>query len=268
MPPPPGPSDGTSPRHRPSRSSAACWLTAVALICVALLALGSAGGSAGAGGAPHRRRLLLSTPPPLARPCVPAARLIDEVLAAPAPPQLSGAQLGWIAEAVSSAARASGGPANLLVFGLGEHSAASLGQSAAAQAVRQPSQLQLVLQPLPHINPAAASRNAGRDSGLWRRVNCRGRVVFLESDDAWIRAVTDAEPGLEFYKVSYNTTLGGADEYYSGGGGGGGGGRWSLDVPASVAADCFDVILVDAPPGYRPSQPGAGAAALVVPWAS
>lgn len=33
-------------------------------------------------------------------------------------------------------------------------------------------------------------------------------------------------------------------------------GPWSLDVPANVSRECFEVILVDAPQGYRPDLPG------------
>lgn len=50
-------------------------------------------------------------------------------------------------------------------------------------------------------------------------------------------------------QVEYNTSVGHADDYYAKG-------PWSLDVPANVSSECYDVILVDAPQGYRSDLPG------------
>ncbi len=95
----------------------------------------------------------------------------------------------------------------------------------------------------------APSPPAGMDSILWRKVNCQGRTVFIENWQQWIEKITAIDPALEVYKVEYNTTTGKADEWFNGG-------RWSLDVPASVSDDCYDVILVDAPQGFKDKMPG------------
>lgn len=65
----------------------------------------------------------------------------------------------------------------------------------------------------------------------------------------WIDKILGVERSLEAYEVQYNTTVGQADDFFSRG-------PWSLDVPQSVADDCFDVILVDAPQGYSKELPG------------
>ncbi len=100
---------------------------------------------------------------------------------------------------------------------------------------------------MPVAAPAPAA--AGMDSILWRKVNCRGRAVFLENWQEWIEKITAIDPALEVYKVDYNTSVGAADDWFNGG-------RWSLDVPVAVSNDCYDVILVDAPQGFKDSMPG------------
>jgi hypothetical protein len=90
---------------------------------------------------------------------------------------------------------------------------------------------------------------AGKDSILWRQVNCLGRSVFLENSPGWIKKVLAMDSALEVYKVDYNTSVERADEWFNGG-------RWSLDVPAAVSNLCYDVILVDSPQGHAPKMPG------------
>jgi hypothetical protein len=100
----------------------------------------------------------------------------------------------------------------------------------------------------------------GKDSILWRKLNCLGRTVFIENWKEWINKILALDPSLEVYEVQYNTTLDKADEFFSQ--------PWSLPVPSSVASDCFDVVLVDAPQGYStdPKAPGIGDSRITVLW--
>jgi hypothetical protein len=113
-----------------------------------------------------------------------------------------------------------------------------------------------LLHPNPHSCTPSFLTNpwllgAGMDSLMWRQINCRGRTVFFENWENWIKEIVSKDPALEVYKVSYNTSVGKADEWFNGG-------RWPLDVPSHVSDDCYDVILVDAPQGFAPDMPGAG----------
>ncbi len=83
----------------------------------------------------------------------------------------------------------------------------------------------------------------GHDSALWARVNAGGRTVFLEDQASWRAKVAAAHPALETHLVTYATRLG----------------QWeallesprqlAMTLPETVAAERWDVVLVDGPRG-------------------
>ncbi len=75
--------------------------------------------------------------------------------------------------------------------------------------------------------------------------------MFLESSQAQIKGVLRKDPSLEVYKVNYTTAAHKPDEWFEGG-------RWPLQVPENVSGGCYDVILVDAPQGFKPLLLAAG----------
>lgn len=99
---------------------------------------------------------------------------------------------------------------------------------------------------------------AGHDTARYVAANRGGRTVVLEDLQEWLAVAREA--GAETYAVRYTTRL--AD-----------GPRpdvVALEVPASVAYDRFDVVLIDGPDGLRADAPGrqqpaALAARLVAP---
>jgi glucuronoxylan 4-O-methyltransferase len=76
----------------------------------------------------------------------------------------------------------------------------------------------------------------GRDFELWVHLNKGGRTVFLEDNAEWMREV----PGAETYLVKYP----------------------NLVLPESVNAKIWDLIIVDAPMGWKPEHPGRGESIL------
>lgn len=90
----------------------------------------------------------------------------------------------------------------------------------------------------------------GNDSVFWQLLNRGGRTVFLEDDDEWLRRVGAELPGIEAYGVEYvrqrrqwRELLDSPD-------------RLRMDLPREIAADAWDVILVDGPRGYEDAHPG------------
>lgn len=80
--------------------------------------------------------------------------------------------------------------------------------------------------------------------------NCGGRTTFLEDSAEWIKAITDRHKGLEVHKVAYRGKLDDANTFLAA--------AWEMELPASVASTCYDVVLVDAPLGVpgNPASPG------------
>ncbi len=91
----------------------------------------------------------------------------------------------------------------------------------------------------------------GRDSSLWIDINEGGRSTFLESDSGWIERVRSECPPIDVRLVHYGTkrrdwkTLLQADPR-----------KLRMDLPPDIAASSWDIIFVDAPPGYRDTHPG------------
>jgi hypothetical protein len=90
----------------------------------------------------------------------------------------------------------------------------------------------------------------GNDSGLWLKRNIGGRTVFIEDDPAWFDNIKQKNPILEAYLVNYGTKRTDwemlLEEPL----------KLQIDLPPAISKTKWDVILVDAPPGYADDQPG------------
>lgn len=90
----------------------------------------------------------------------------------------------------------------------------------------------------------------GHDTELWRTANKDGVTVFLEHDDKWIPNNTE-----NVFKVNYTTDISEAEELleeyhskkYK---------RLRLAIPKELKTIKWDIILVDAPPGWKEGTPG------------
>lgn len=106
----------------------------------------------------------------------------------------------------------------------------------------------------------------GNDSLMWSSLNYGGRTVFLEEDEKWMEISKRDLPSMEAYHVVYNTRVSQATELIHVG----------KDEDCKIAEDprlskCrlsiknfpnevyeteWDLIMVDAPTGFRPELPG------------
>ncbi|EKS28241.1 uncharacterized plant-specific domain [Afipia felis] len=99
----------------------------------------------------------------------------------------------------------------------------------------------------------------GHDSKLWSSLNATGETHFVESSAEWIDAVRKDHAALSIsllppsnLTVANSATLSVSD-------------LSRYPVPTNLAAKKWDVILVDGPGGYSPSDPGR---ARTIYWAS
>ena len=116
-----------------------------------------------------------------------------------------------------------------------------------------PEQLELVSTTIREIAPCRMLVfGLGNDSALWALLNAGGRTVFLEDNEVWLEKTVSRGPGekLEAYLVDYGTRR---DE-------------WrtllksplelQLSLPAGIAKESWDIVLVDGPAGHVGDSPG------------
>jgi glucuronoxylan 4-O-methyltransferase len=107
----------------------------------------------------------------------------------------------------------------------------------------------------------------GHDSLMWTALNHGGRTIFLEEDSSWIETIQEKYPSLESYHVVYNTKLTDADSLLELGQSSectnvAGVIRFSScqlalkGLPSVFYEVEWDLIMVDAPTGWRPDTPG------------
>ncbi|KAL6498425.1 hypothetical protein OROHE_026693 [Orobanche hederae] len=108
----------------------------------------------------------------------------------------------------------------------------------------------------------------GHDSLLWASLNYKGRTVFLEDSKEWLAIVKKQIPSLEMHLVAYDTKVSQADELFDVGMKSDAcrvvsDPRFSKcplalrDLPREVYETEWDLIMVDAPIGFRNSlSPG------------
>ncbi|GBG71883.1 hypothetical protein CBR_g10819 [Chara braunii] len=99
----------------------------------------------------------------------------------------------------------------------------------------------------------------GRDSHVWMNANClpdaataggkiRTRTVFLENSETWVKMVREKLPTMEGYLVEYHARLSEAYKFFDN--------PYVMEVPANMKNTCFNVVLVDGPPGFLNEHPG------------
>lgn len=116
-----------------------------------------------------------------------------------------------------------------------------------------PEQVELVSATIREIAPCRLIVfGLGNDSALWALLNAGGRTVFLEDNEEWLKKTISRGPGekLEAYLVDYGTRR---DE-------------WrsllesppelQLSLPAGIAEESWDIVLVDGPAGHVDDSPG------------
>jgi uncharacterized protein (TIGR01627 family) len=91
----------------------------------------------------------------------------------------------------------------------------------------------------------------GNDSAFWEAVNGEGETAFIEDNASWAEATRQRLSRSDIHVVDYGTRLSnwrsllGAPTR-----------KLRLELPQSVEARTWDVILVDGPAGWKPDQPG------------
>lgn len=93
----------------------------------------------------------------------------------------------------------------------------------------------------------------GNDSSLWIKANKNGKTIFIEDNKDWLNKIKKINPELQGVLVEYKTKL---SEW-----------RDLIDKPTELKMDLnsseynirnieWDVVLVDAPMGYKDEHPG------------
>ena len=90
----------------------------------------------------------------------------------------------------------------------------------------------------------------GKDTPLWNRVNKKGRTVFLENMKEWFDKVIEKNPKTEVYMVKYTTKRRSWKKLLKNKK------KLFLKLPKEIIETKWDVILVDAPRGWKDDQPG------------
>ena len=84
----------------------------------------------------------------------------------------------------------------------------------------------------------------GRDSAAWTIVNAQGKTTFIENDPTWTAIVTEQHPDLDVHVVTYETQIEEALSYTDVA-------QIPLvDLPESVMAQSWDIVVVDGPMGW------------------
>ncbi|KAI9002223.1 hypothetical protein DFJ74DRAFT_697106 [Hyaloraphidium curvatum] len=92
----------------------------------------------------------------------------------------------------------------------------------------------------------------GKDSGAWWEAMCSASVgselLFLETDRAWINRTADAFPqlaGAVLHFDGYSSTLATKAAFFAAPDAS----QLNAKLPEAVTSRCWDVVLIDAPPG-------------------
>jgi uncharacterized protein (TIGR01627 family) len=95
----------------------------------------------------------------------------------------------------------------------------------------------------------------GNDSPFWHD-STQGKVIFIEPKGVWFKKIKNRFPYLEAYAVRYTTdTVKSFNKYINNSE------LWTeldlrSELPPVVTQTPWDVIIVDAPPGYKKGTPG------------
>lgn len=99
----------------------------------------------------------------------------------------------------------------------------------------------------------------GNDSMLWHKLNRDGYTLFLESAGSWLRRVKERWPRLNIERIKYgDRTVESSlpiDEQE----------LQRFPIPPSIGSRQWDVVIIDAPNGHKPTAPGRS---LPIFWTS
>lgn len=94
----------------------------------------------------------------------------------------------------------------------------------------------------------------GYDSSFWHDINFRGRTVFIEDSQEWISNVQQTQgKNFEIVKVQYQTELERDKNKFKDTS------LWTalrMDLPIEITKTEWDIVIVDAPMGYKKGDPG------------
>ncbi|HKJ39857.1 MAG TPA: hypothetical protein VJ972_13850 [Anaerolineales bacterium] len=90
----------------------------------------------------------------------------------------------------------------------------------------------------------------GNDSLFWKFLNRGGQTLFLEDNPHWYQRISQKHPHLNAHLVQYNTKRSQWKDLLSKPA------DLGFPLPQEVEEIPWDVILVDAPNGWRNDQPG------------
>jgi glucuronoxylan 4-O-methyltransferase len=90
----------------------------------------------------------------------------------------------------------------------------------------------------------------GDDSPVWAATNTGGYTLFIEDDAEWIDRIIQRDSALNVYHHTYTSTRRNWEQLLSSSK------KLLMDIPASILERDWDIILVDAPAGYKPDLPG------------
>lgn len=90
----------------------------------------------------------------------------------------------------------------------------------------------------------------GNDSPFWLKANKGGKTIFIENDKEWANKVKSMCPGIKIIPINYDTKLSDWEKLINHPE------SLSLELGPEIRNTNWDVILVDAPPGYAQDKPG------------
>lgn len=90
----------------------------------------------------------------------------------------------------------------------------------------------------------------GNDSPLWHLTNLSGKTVFVEDNPEWRERVVSQHPELDVAMTSYSTRRSEWEEYLDATD------TLRMNLPEDISTVTWDVVLVDAPAGWKPEMPG------------
>jgi hypothetical protein len=99
----------------------------------------------------------------------------------------------------------------------------------------------------------------GNDTGLWLNLNADGTTLFLETEAEWAAAARAKYPAVDVCIMpAFGTTVATSFALT-------GAQLAAFEMPAALRGTRWDVILVDAPKGHQPQDPGR---AVAIFWAA
>jgi len=90
----------------------------------------------------------------------------------------------------------------------------------------------------------------GNDSLLWSSLNKGGKTIFLEDNKYWFQKINRRFKGIKSFLVNYNTRRKDWKKLLENKS------YLNMSLPDDIEKEKWDIILVDAPAGFRDEHPG------------